>query len=76
METVQDDIGTKFEGLSLWLELFQPFIKVHRNDDKGMCFDILCPRTIRPMQSKLWADMKADKIASYGINAVSAPETP
>lgn len=71
-----DDMGTRTVGLTLWLTLFEPYTKLQRNDDDGVCFDLLCPRSIRPQESGTWAHRKAQKIASFGINAVAAPEAP
>lgn len=69
-----DDLGTRFMGLQLWLTLFKPYTKLHRDDDDGVCFDLLCPRTIQPKESVTWANQTAAKISSYGINAVAAPD--
>jgi hypothetical protein len=43
---------------------------VHRDDDEGVCFDILPPNNA---QSERWAKMNAERMASFGYNAVAAP---
>lgn len=47
-------------------------ITVHRNDPAGMCFDIDCPPGL---ESDRWAKANADRMATFGYNAVVAPST-
>lgn len=74
-EITYDGLHRPTANLAFWLEMFHPHIKVQRNDEESICFDILCPRHIRPQESNTWANLKADRIASFGLNAVAAPET-
>jgi len=48
--------------------------RIHRDDDSGMCFDLFAPT--REKNSQIWAIQTAMQIASYGFNAVAAPEMP
>lgn len=59
---------------NVWFEClrYAHIIRKHRDDDSGMCFDILCPKSIS--DSKVWSQMNAERMQSFGINAVSAPE--
>ena len=50
-------------------------IKIHRDDEDGRCFDILPPRDVKSRnQSAIWAQQTADRMTSFGFNAVKAPE--
>lgn len=46
-------------------------VQVHRTDEKGMCFDLLCPHK---SGSDIWAQHNADRMQSFGYNAVKAPK--
>lgn len=53
------------------------YISVERSDAEGMCVDFLPPREMRTKeQIDTWCRMNADKLSSYGHNAVVAPECP
>jgi hypothetical protein len=49
-------------------------VRVHRNTDVGMCFDILPPNGMKGASSMEWAMQSAGKMQSFGLNAVAAPE--
>jgi hypothetical protein len=46
-------------------------VTVHRNDDDGVCFDLLPPKET---DSSTWAKENAAHMQSLGYNAVKAPE--
>lgn len=46
-------------------------IRIHRDNSEGMCFDIRPPSGV---DSKMWAEMNAKRMQSFGYNAVCAPE--
>jgi hypothetical protein len=48
---------------------------VHRNDEKGMCFDLVAPaaRGNNYVDSEAWAAQNAVRISTFGFNAVKAP---
>jgi hypothetical protein len=48
------------------------YVTVHRDDEKGLCFDFLCPNKV--YDTKAWAEMNANRMRSFGENAVAAPE--
>lgn len=45
---------------------------VHRNDDSGVCFDLVAPSGIT--DTKKWAEENARRMQSDTYNAVVAPE--
>jgi hypothetical protein len=50
-------------------------ITEHETDPYGLttvCFDIRCPHGL---DSKTWAEMNAERMRSFGYNAVAAPST-
>jgi hypothetical protein len=47
-------------------------ITVHRDNDEGICFDILPPHGVN---NEIWAEQNAERMQSFGVNAVSAPES-
>ena len=49
-------------------------VRIHRDDQTGMCFDILAPAGIVDTQE--WAKGNADRMRTFLINAVAAPEMP
>lgn len=48
-------------------------ITVHRDDQHGMCFDLLPPAG---EESWEWANQAVQLFLDYGFNAVRAPECP
>jgi hypothetical protein len=46
-------------------------LRIHRSDESGMCFDLACPDP--QMDSRIWATANANRMQSYGYNAVPAP---
>jgi hypothetical protein len=70
---IYDDMGTRYQGLTLWINLLGPHTRLVRDSDEGVCFDIFPPGGISDTHQ--WANMHSDKIKSFGINAVAAPET-
>lgn len=51
------------------------YIDTHEVDPEGLttcCFDIRAPHGLN---SKLWSEMNAERMRSFGFNAVSAPST-
>ena len=56
-------------------------IDVHEVDPNGLttdCFDLICPN-LRGRdyveQSKIWAEQNAERMRTFGFNAVCAPST-
>lgn len=49
-------------------------VVVHRDDAKGMCFDILPPARPANLDTQVWAHMQATRMQSMLVNAVAAPE--
>lgn len=47
--------------------------KIHDTDRDGYTFDLFAPADKSNLQSKTWAEMNADRIASFGFNAAAAP---
>jgi hypothetical protein len=47
-------------------------LTVHRNDENGVCFDVHAPQGLN---SEVWAKQNAERMSTYGWNAVSAPST-
>jgi hypothetical protein len=47
-------------------------VVIHRDDEQGMCFDIRPPHGL---ESGQWAKMNAQRMQSFGFNAVKAPST-
>jgi len=47
-------------------------ITVHRDDETGQCFDLVAPGD---QDSQAWSEENADRMKSFGYNAVSAPST-
>lgn len=50
-------------------------VKVHETDPHGLtilCFDLICPHN---GSSKTWAEMNAERMRSFGFNAVVAPRS-
>jgi len=47
---------------------------IHRTDETGACLDLVAPRDVR--DSHGWATRNADRMASFGYNAVAAPAWP
>jgi len=48
-------------------------IKIHRDDGTGMCFDLL-PPGYPGIDTRIWAQMNADRMKSFGFNAECAPD--
>jgi hypothetical protein len=46
----------------------------HRTDETGACFDLVAPRGVHDTHA--WAKHNADRMASFGYNAVAAPAWP
>lgn len=46
-------------------------IRIHRDNSEGMCFDIRPPIGV---DSEMWAQLNANRMQSFGYNAVKAPE--
>lgn len=47
-------------------------VTLHRDNEHGVCFDLHCPAGL---MHKPWAEMNAQRMQSFGYNAVSAPGT-
>ncbi len=48
-------------------------IRVHeRLEGEGQCFDLICPSGL---DSKMWSEVNAQRMQSFGYNAVLAPST-
>ena len=47
-------------------------VEVHRADNDGVCFDLICPHGL---DDKVWAKANAERMQSFGYNAVVAPGT-
>jgi len=56
-----------------WIESlrYAGLVVIHRNDNDGMCFDVLPPHGVVSAQ---WAQANAERMQTFGINAVAAPE--
>lgn len=56
-------------------------ITVHEVDPNGLttdCFDLICPNLHGrdyERQSKVWAEQNAERMRTFGFNAVCAPST-
>ena len=62
-----DDVTKLLESLR-----YAQVIDLHREDHESTCFDIICPHGL---DSKTWSEMNANRMQSFGYNAVSAPST-
>lgn len=64
------------EGLLLLLQClrYAGTVAIHRDDEDGMCWDLLPPRHINHHGNQTWAKMTASRMKSFGLNAVAAPE--
>ena len=51
-------------------------VQRHESDHDGVVFDILPPASISAEGSQTWARMNADRMQTFGLNAVCAPEWP
>ena len=51
---------------------YAQLVNVHRWDDKGVCFDLLCPHGL---DSEVWAKQNAERMQSFQYNAAVAPRT-
>ncbi len=54
---------------------YSGFVTVHETDPEGLtllCFDLEAPGSLR---SEPWAKMNAERMRSFGFNAVMAPST-
>lgn len=63
-------------GVLLECFRYAGLIQVHRSDETGMCFDIM-PPDVGPdlsVNHDAWAQQNAERISSFGFNAVAAPE--
>lgn len=49
---------------------FSGLVEIHRDNDLGVCFDILAPRH---ELSARWSERLASRLESSGFNAVKAP---
>jgi hypothetical protein len=49
-------------------------VHMHRDDDEGVCFDLLPPDSIS--DTSQWAQMNAERMSTFGWNAVRAPAWP
>jgi hypothetical protein len=47
-------------------------VQIHRDDD-AVVFDILRPGSVSKNGSKKWADLNAQRMSTFGFNAVAAP---
>ena len=56
-------------GMFLEQLRYMGLIKLHRNDETS-CFDLFAPYGV---DSEVWAEQNAERMASFGINAVKAP---
>ncbi len=53
------------------------YVVIHRDDENGMCFDLLCPYISGQIRdTKVWAEQNAERMQTFGFNAVVAPEMP
>jgi len=48
-------------------------ITVHEASPERQVFDIHCPAGPHQVDTQLWAEMNADRMKSFGYNAVAAP---
>ncbi len=48
-------------------------VKVHPTQMTSFCFDMLPPHV---SDSKIWAEMNAERMRSFGYNAEAAPQSP
>jgi hypothetical protein len=49
-------------------------LSVQRDDETGMCIDLHCPARGAVRDTQVWAQKNAERISSFGLNAVAAPE--
>lgn len=75
---VPSDSRGILEGRDKWGQLIEHLrysghIRVHRDNDDGICFDLLPPESWRRLDSKVWATQNAERMRSFGTNAVCAP---
>lgn len=66
-------------SIRFWLEQFRyaGLMQVNRDDETGMCFDVRAPHGAgRGASAERWAKANAERMRSFGINAVCAPPWP
>jgi hypothetical protein len=76
VRVVTDSDTAKYVEAGPFLEClrYAGLIQVHRASPSGFaCFDLLPPAT-HQAGSKQWAEMNAERMSSYGFNAVVAPK--
>lgn len=70
--------GGEINGALLDYLRYAGVITVHETYSSGLtvtCFDIEDPMSITGSQSKAWSERNAERMRSFGFNAVSAPST-
>jgi len=63
-------LAKPIDGAFLECLRYAGIVKIHTSDT-GQVFDIRCPDVVK--MSKNWANANADRMKSFGYNAVAAP---
>jgi len=76
VEQTREEKALDTNGWLLECLRYAHIIRIHRANEKGLCFDLLAPASISNEASHTWALANAERISGYRLNAVAAPEWP
>jgi hypothetical protein len=73
MDGEGSSLGNHTIGELLECLRYAGLVRIHRDNAEGVCFDLVSPAGV---DSETWAQMNADRMSSFGWNAVKAPAMP